>query len=195
MKEKLLFISLIAVIISICGCNKKTIVLNNGLNKIEKNVLSNDSLKSIDQNFNKFKGLLDECTTIPKGYKLITMNQMHHYWKNYSDILSPNYFESDLNGDKKVDFAFIMRDSNMQNSFICSFISFDHSYNFYIIDSAVTFEQKNQIIIYPNNEMLIRTPFETFNLKNTSINSILIWDALEYTYYWNKNRFDIIMYD
>ncbi len=195
MKEKLLLILLIAVIISICGCNKTTIVLNNDQNKIENNVLSNDSLKAIEQNLNKFKELLDECTTIPKGYKLITMNQMHHYWKNYSDIPSPNYFESDLNGDKKVDFAFIMRDSNTQNSFICSFISFDTSYNFYIIDSAVTFEKKNQIIIYPNNEMFIRTPFETFNLKNTSINSILIWDALEYTYYWNKNRFDIIMYD
>ena len=195
MKTKIFIITLFLTFIFFCSCNKNTIAFNYDKNKNEKNGLSKDTIKPNGQNFNKFQKLYQECREIPNGYKLVSIDQMHHFWKNYLNIPSPNYFESDLNGDKKEDFVFTMIDSNMLQSLICVFLSNENIYNYYIIDSAVTFENKNQIIIYPNNDKIIKTLYDTYSLNFTSINSMLIWESLDYTYFWNTKKFEKIMYD
>jgi len=195
MKINIFKITLLTTFIIICSCKNQTITLNKDKNKEENIVLSIDTLKPNCQYSNKFKEIFEECRKIPNGYNLVYYDQMHQSWKEYLDIKSPNYFESDLNGDKDTDYAFIIIDSNMAQSLICIFLSSEDDYNFYIIDSAKTYENKNQIIIYPKNLKLLKTEYDTYKLKYTSINSIFIWSALEYTYYWNENEFEKVFND
>lgn len=195
MKINIFKIALITTFIINCSCKNQTIALNKEENKVENIVLSIDTIKPICQYSNKFNEIFEECRTIPNGYKLVSFDQMHHSWKEYLDIISPNYFGSDLNGDKDTDYTFILIDSNLVQSLICIFLSNEDVYKLYIIDSAKTFENKNQIIIYPKNLKLLKTEYDTYKLKYSSINSIFIWSALEYTYYWNENEFEKVFYD
>jgi hypothetical protein len=86
-------------------------------------------------------------------------------------------------------------DSNHIQSSLCCLLSENDLYKFYIIDSAATYENKNQIIIFPENSGLLKTEYETYKLKNGGINSIFLWESLEFTYYWTGNNFEIIMFD
>lgn len=147
------------------------------------------------QPLTKFLEIFNKSQDIPNGLQFVTIDQMHSSWQSYLEIPSPNYFEHDLNGDKIIDFVFILIDTNLSQSKLCCFLSEKDGYKFHIIDTANTYEQKNQIIIFPEKSKLLKTEYETYKLKNGGINSIFLWDSLEFTYYWTGHNFEKIMFD
>lgn len=196
MKIFFLTISLIVTFQFIFSYNYHTKVENINKNNNTKRVeLCIDSIHPNSQLSTKFLEVFKKCQKIPTGVQLVTIDQMHSTWKEYINIPSPNYFEYDLNGDKIIDFVFILMDTNLIQSSLCCLLSENDLYKFYIIDSAATYENKNQIIIFPENSGLLKTEYETYKLKNGGINSIFLWESLEFTYYWTGNNFEIIMFD